>query len=280
MSFFSRLSRRQTKGWGKKEEKTKHRVRQLNFLSNSQEPLCHLIPHARPYLQLQRQGEALCATAEAPGSLSQAVEGRHLILGAQACPGHQRAPTQQHMITTSTKKGMRLWEVRREIHTYICVIRNWHYASSKTKRMDVMSPVKHHCAFGTLCCLLFHLFLFKPGGDREISMLCSTTACLKRLYWGGRKRRTRRKKDSRPEVWSKYKEQWKEMNSTEQDQWVYLLCEKTSSATEGATSRGSQIRSWWISCWAPRVRERNDSWREKQPRCFANTFLIHTHKTR
>lgn len=57
------------------------------------------------HLKLQRQGEALCSTMEAPGSLSQAVEGRHLILGAQACSGHQGAPTQEYMVATSTKTG-------------------------------------------------------------------------------------------------------------------------------------------------------------------------------
>lgn len=41
---------------------------------------------------------------------------------------------------------------------------------------------------------------------------------------------------------------------------IYLLCAKTSSATEGATSRGSQARSVWMSCWAPLVRDRKDSW--------------------
>lgn len=57
--------------------------------------------HTLPYLQLQRQGEALCSPTEAPGPRLQAVEGRHLVLGAQACPGHQGAHTQQHMVTTS-----------------------------------------------------------------------------------------------------------------------------------------------------------------------------------
>lgn len=64
----------------------------------------HVTTHTRPYLQLQRQGEALCSTVEAPGSLSQAVEGRHLVLGAEACPGHQGARAQQHMVATSTRK--------------------------------------------------------------------------------------------------------------------------------------------------------------------------------
>lgn len=40
---------------------------------------------------------------------------------------------------------------------------------------------------------------------------------------------------------------------------IYLLWAKMSRATEGATSRGSQGRSLWISCWASRVRERRDS---------------------
>lgn len=56
-------------------------------------PLRHHVPHTRPYLQLQRQREALCSTVEAKRSLSQTVEGRHLVLGAQACPGHQGIPT-------------------------------------------------------------------------------------------------------------------------------------------------------------------------------------------
>lgn len=64
-----------------------------------------LILNTLSHLKLQRQGEALCLTMEAPGSLSQAVEGRHLILGAQACSGHQGAPTQEYMVATSTKTG-------------------------------------------------------------------------------------------------------------------------------------------------------------------------------
>lgn len=64
-----------------------------------------LILNTLSHLKLQRQGEALCSTMEAPGSLSQAVEGRHLILGAQACSGHQGAPTQEYMVATSTKTG-------------------------------------------------------------------------------------------------------------------------------------------------------------------------------
>ena len=46
----------------------------------------------------------------------------------------------------------------------------------------------------------------------------------------------------------------------------YLLWEKTSRATEGATSRGSQGRSRWIICWTPRVRDLRDSWGADQTR--------------
>ena len=42
---------------------------------------------------------------------------------------------------------------------------------------------------------------------------------------------------------------------------LYLLCEKTSRATDGTTSRGSQARSFWISWWAPLVKDRKDSCR-------------------
>lgn len=54
-------------------------------------------------LQLQRQGQPLCSTMEAPGTLAQTVESRYLILEAQASPGHQRASTQEHVVTASTQ---------------------------------------------------------------------------------------------------------------------------------------------------------------------------------
>lgn len=57
-----------------------------------------------PYLQLQGQRQALSATAEAPGSPSHRVQGRHFVLGAQARPGHQGPPAEQHVIATSTGK--------------------------------------------------------------------------------------------------------------------------------------------------------------------------------
>lgn len=52
-------------------------------------------------LQLQREGDPLCSTMEAPGTLAQTVESRHLVLQAQTRPGHQRASTQEYMVTTS-----------------------------------------------------------------------------------------------------------------------------------------------------------------------------------
>lgn len=55
------------------------------------------------HLQLQRQGEPLCSTMEAPGTLPEAVESRYLVLEAEACPGHQRASTQKDVVTTSTQ---------------------------------------------------------------------------------------------------------------------------------------------------------------------------------
>lgn len=71
-----------------------------------------LILNTLSHLKLQRQGEALCSMMEAPGSLSQTVEGRHLILGAQACSGHQGAPTQEYMVAASTKTGTWLVDFR------------------------------------------------------------------------------------------------------------------------------------------------------------------------
>lgn len=52
-------------------------------------------------LQLQRKGDALCSTMEAPGALAQTVESRHLVLQAQTRPGHQRASTQVYVVTAS-----------------------------------------------------------------------------------------------------------------------------------------------------------------------------------
>ncbi len=106
----------------------------------------------------------------------------------------------------------------------------------------------------------------------------STTTVIMCLRGEGNKE-TQGKRDKRgTEVWrysyTKSYERVSVVVSTELES-VYLLCEKTSSATEGATSSGSKARSWWISCWAPRVRDRNDSWREKQPCWFTNS--VHTH---
>lgn len=85
-----------------------HQTNQAHFLHSSYQPtnFIHTHIHNRTYLQLQRQGEALCSSVEAPGSLSQGVESHHLILRAQTCPGHQRAPTQQHMVTAPRKTRM------------------------------------------------------------------------------------------------------------------------------------------------------------------------------
>lgn len=55
------------------------------------------------HLQLQRQGEPLCSSMEAPGTLAETVESCYLVLEAEACPGHQRAPTQKDVVTTSTQ---------------------------------------------------------------------------------------------------------------------------------------------------------------------------------
>lgn len=90
-----------------KKVKTNEKAQQTVSASDVFKCCYVTIFHTRPYLQLQRQGEALCPTPEAPESLSQAVDGRHLVLRAQACPGHEGARTQQHMVTTSK----RLWEV-------------------------------------------------------------------------------------------------------------------------------------------------------------------------
>lgn len=54
-------------------------------------------------MQLQRQGEPLCSTMEAPGTLPETVESCYLVLEAEACPGHQRASTQKDVVTTSTQ---------------------------------------------------------------------------------------------------------------------------------------------------------------------------------
>lgn len=105
------------------------------------------------------------------------------------------------------------------------------------------SPVQHHCAFGILCYLLFYFFLFTPetgwkhsnhGGWAVTPRKCqqNTNFQQKGMFPQEFLRRSR-----------------------------YLLCEKTSRATEGATSRGSQARSFWISCWAPLVKDRKDSCR-------------------
>lgn len=57
----------------------------------------------RPHLQLQRQGQPLCSSMEAPGTLAETVESRYLVLEAEACPGHQRASTQKDVVAASTQ---------------------------------------------------------------------------------------------------------------------------------------------------------------------------------
>lgn len=52
-------------------------------------------------LQLQRKGDPLCSTMETPGTLAQTVESCHLVLQAQTRPGHQRASTQEYVVSTS-----------------------------------------------------------------------------------------------------------------------------------------------------------------------------------
>lgn len=56
-----------------------------------------------PHLQLQRQGQPLCSTVEAPGTLAETVESCYLVLAAEACPGHQRASTQKDVVAASTQ---------------------------------------------------------------------------------------------------------------------------------------------------------------------------------
>lgn len=122
---------------------------------------------------------------------------------------------------------------------------------------NAASPVEHHCAFGILRCFLFHFFLLTPARVGE-----NTTNKAFKPKWvvkGGT---------------------WKcqlstQLSSTQMP--VYLLCEKASSATEGATSRGSQARSWWMSCWAPLVKERNDSWKETDSKTSADFWMEKSH---
>lgn len=45
------------------------------------------------------------------------------------------------------------------------------------------SPVEHHCAFGILCCLLFHLFLFTPVRDREKKLNNNSHQVFMRTIW-------------------------------------------------------------------------------------------------
>lgn len=115
------------------------------------------------------------------------------------------------------------------------------------------SPVQHHCAFGILCCLLFYFFLFTPetgekkcsihGGEEVTTSISAkhqfaTEGCRIGLIGG-----------------------LIHLSTGVLVVSLYLLCEKTSRATDGTTSRGSQARSFWISWWAPLVKDRKDSCR-------------------
>lgn len=150
------------------------------------------------------------------------------------------------------------WTVRQlylfvylSMHWLRCVLLSWPGLSFCT--LNAVSPVEHHCAFGILRCFLFHFFLLTPARVGE-----NTTNKAFKSKWvvkGGT---------------------WKcqlstQLSSTQMP--VYLLCEKASSATEGATSRGSQARSWWMSCWAPLVKERNDSWKETDSKTSADFWM-------
>lgn len=174
------------------------------------------------------------------------------------------------------------------IHETDTTLETWSQnLSFKPKCVNEKSPVEHHFPSGVLCCLLFHFFLFNPTTDRRNS---TTVIMFLRTLWrddaGNKETHANYKEGKRCEVRERYKNsQWAVKRAMKEYQWqwgltgsqpTYLLCEKTSSATEGATSRGSQARSWWISCWAPRVRDRNDSCRRGKKKnhqyWFANNF--------